>query len=362
MKFLIAGGGTGGHVYPALAIAKALQAADPSAQTEFVGTSRGIETKLVPDQGYALHLLPVGRLNKNVGILERVRTLVFLPISLLQACRLIWRLKPDLVLGVGGYASAPALVAAKLFRVPTCIWEPNAFPGMANRWLAKIVDHVILVFKEAAEHMGRSDFELIGMPVRPEIENASPRVPTTSDFCVLIFGGSQGARAINTVVSDSICSGHRSLKGVRFVHQTGKWDFESTKAKYSKCPAAQGKVDCLEYLDDMPDRYNWADLVVARSGTGTIFELAAMGKASILIPLPTAADDHQTKNAKVLADADAAILIPQKDFTVEAFIKSIEKLEKNPEQLHRMEQKARLFFQKNSAQEIAVRLQRWAGR
>lgn len=360
MKVLIAGGGTGGHVYPALSIAAAIQQKNPNANIQFVGTPRGIESRVIPEQGYKLHLLNVGRLNSNVSLGERIKTVLQLPLSLIQACVLIFKFRPSIVIGVGGYASGPALVAAKMFKIPTCIWEPNAYPGMANRWLSKFVDHAIVVFKESANFLKLKDVHIVPMPVRAEIEAAPVRIPKTSDFCVLVFGGSQGARAINNVVSEAICSGHPKLKSVRFVHQTGKADFEKLNDLYKKSANATGKVDCLEYLNNMPERYNWADLVVARSGTGTLSELAAMGKASILIPLPSAADDHQTKNAKVLADAGAALLIPQKDFTVQSFISAIEKLEKNSEEIQQMEVEVKKFFKAKSAQLIAEKIINWA--
>ncbi len=360
MKYLIAGGGTGGHVYPALAIAKAIEKEDPDAMIEFVGTPRGIENQIIPKEGYHLHLLKVGRLNSNVSKLERLKTLFQLPIAILKAFYLVFRFSPNMVIGVGGYASGPALLAAKLLRKNTCIWEPNAYPGMANRILSKFVDHGIVVFAKAKDHLQLKDLNILPMPVRAEIANAELRIAKTTDFCVLVFGGSQGARAINEVVSEAICSGHPSLKQVRFVHQTGRIDFEKIKQKYENSANATGHVECLEYLHDMPERYNWADLVVSRSGTGTLSELNAMGKASILVPLPTAADDHQTKNAQVLADAGAALLIPQADFTVQSFISAIERLEKDSEVLKAMEQKSKQFYQKGASEKIGKTIVGWA--
>ncbi len=354
MKILIAGGGTGGHVYPAVAIAKAVLQKDPAADIQFVGTSRGVESKIIPRENFKLHLIEIGRLNSNVALTERLKTLITLPFALLKAAALVWRLKPDVVLGVGGYVSGPTLLAAALLKKKTVIWEPNAYPGLANRLLSRFVDTAIVVFEKSKDFMAAKKYLQIAMPIRQEIEEAAAHVPFTADFCILVFGGSQGARAINNAVASLVESGGPWLSEVRMVHQTGPHDFESVKQRYEQTPNAFGRVECLEYLHDMPARYAWADLVICRSGTGTLSELSATGKPAILIPLPTAADDHQTENAKVLAAAGAAVLLPQKEMqSTDKLATLIRNFKAHPEELERISQNIRRFHQPRAAAAIA---------
>lgn len=352
MKVLIAGGGTGGHVYPALTIAKAFQALHPGVEIHFVGTSMGIENKIIPKAGYTLHLIEVGRLSKNVDWSERFWTLVQLPFSLLRAAILVWRIKPDIVLGVGGYASGPALMMAALMGRFTAIWEPNAIPGLTNRLLSRFVSLGIVVFEGAKKHLKTKDLMQIPMPVREELEQTQVRVPKQAEFCVLVFGGSQGARAINEALLAAIKIDGDWLKQTRIVHQTGSHDFANIKKEYEKTSHAFGHVECLEYIDDMEKRYQWADLVICRAGTGTLSELAAQGKAAILIPLPSAADDHQTKNAEELANSSAAILLPQSKLSSVTLSERIQHFKNHPEELESMEKKIRLFHRPQSAQAI----------
>jgi UDP-N-acetylglucosamine--N-acetylmuramyl-(pentapeptide) pyrophosphoryl-undecaprenol N-acetylglucosamine transferase len=351
MKILIAGGGTGGHVYPAITLAKSFQNIRPGVEIHFVGTPLGIENKIVPREGFPLHLIKVGRL--NVGWKEKLITLIRLPLALLSAAFLVWRLKPDLVLGVGGYASGPALLAAALMGRFTAIWEPNATPGLANRILAPFVKLAIVVFDEARVQLKCKEVVRMPMPVRPEIESVSERIAKTPDFCVLVFGGSQGARAINEAVVGAV--GHQSewLKSLRIVHQTGPLEFEKVKNQYALIPHAFGHVECKDYLHDMSSRYQWADLIICRSGTGTLSELAALGKAAILIPLPTAADDHQTKNAEALVQKRAAVMINQKNLTPQALIDLVLEFKKEPERIRELEENIRKLHQKGASTAVA---------
>jgi len=234
----------------------------------------------------------------------------------------------------------------------TAIWEPNAMPGMANRWLSRFVRLAIVVFGAAKSHLLTKDIAQIPMPVRPDMDRPCPRLPQSADFCVLVFGGSQGSRAINNAVLAAVNRGGEWLKQTRIVHQTGKIDFERIKSEYAKSQNAFGHVECVEYLNDMYQRYQWADVVICRSGTGTISELAAMGKASILIPLSTAADDHQTKNAMSLVDAGAARLLPQSELNSQSLSDEIEKLKNHPELLETLEKNVRQFHRPGSALEI----------
>ncbi|MGE0528760.1 MAG: glycosyltransferase, partial [Bdellovibrionales bacterium] len=304
-KVLIAAGGTGGHIYPALAMADAFRRLCPGVKVEFVGTPHGLENKIIPPKGYKIHLLPVGRLNSNVPLWERLRTLTVLPWSFIKSARLLRRERPDFVLGVGGYVSGPVLLMASLLGFRSAIWEPNAMPGMANRILARFVDECWVVFEEARAFLKSRRLHTAGMPVRQEIEDvpaltagAAPATtapgaapaPDRGGFHILVFGGSQGARGINNTVLAMVKEGGEGLRGCRIVHQTGAADFERIREGYAEIPRRAGsdgdlalppvEVDVREYLHDMGNQYAQADLVICRAGTGTLSELAACGKAA----------------------------------------------------------------------------------
>lgn len=350
LKILIAAGGTGGHIYPALAMADAFRQWQPETRIEFVGTAQGLENKIIPAQGYTLHHLSVGRLNSNVSVMERLKTLARLPWAFVQSAQLLRRERPDLVLGVGGHASGPLLLMAALLGFRSAIWEPNAMPGLANRWLARFVDDCWVVFDEAKPLLHNAHLHRAGMPVRQEIEEMSvaPK-PVHADFNILVFGGSQGARGINNAVCEMFKLASENLNGLSLVHQTGSADFARIQAGYEPIRLTSGQIQVHEYLHDMGQRYAMADLVICRSGTGTLSELAACGKASILIPLPTASDDHQRKNAESLVRQGAAVMILQKDLTPQALLDVIQSLRQDSARLARMSQAVRQFHQPQAA-------------
>lgn len=352
MRVLIAGGGTGGHIYPALSIAKAIQEVCSDAHVEFVGTPTGLEAKLIPQAGYRIHFIPIGRLNKNVSILERVKTLFQIPFSLVRGMILIFREKPDFVLGVGGFASAPVVLAAALLGKKSYIWEPNAYPGLANRLLSLFVSRCFVVFTEAAHHMKNKNITRVHMPVRKEIEMTRVRTPSMGRFRILVFGGSQGARAINNALFGVVKEGGAWLQETEIVHQTGSLDFDRISKQYKDLAQENLPVQVLEYIHDMPNRYAWADLVISRSGTGTISELAACGKAALLIPLPTAADDHQTQNAQALVNQGGAKILAQKELTPARLIQEIKYFKNSPEVIRQLESQIRKFHKPNAAEEI----------
>lgn len=353
-KILIAAGGTGGHIYPALAIAAALKKIEPRLEIEFVGTPHGLENKLIPREGYTLHHVAIGRLNHNVPLRERLMTVLRLPWALIQAMRLILRLKPRFVLGVGGHVTGPVVLASALLRRPAILWEPNAHPGLANRWLAPFVDRALVVFSEAGKLLRARKILTVGMPVRDAIEQVGRHTPHVGElrrpFHLLIFGGSQGSRAINNVVMEAVAAGGDWLKDVEIVHQTGTADFHRIKFRYDQVNA---KVDVQEYLHDMDSRYRWADLVVARAGIGTVAELAACGKAAVLIPLPTAADNHQQRNAEALIKKEAAIMILQKEFSVERLRDLVISCKTHPETVDQLAANIRKFHQSQADLKIA---------
>lgn len=353
---LIAAGGTGGHIYPALAIAQAIQRLDSTARVEFIGTPHGLENQLIPREGFTLHHIQIGRLNRNVRFGERLRTLLQLPLALIQSSLLVLKKRPHAVLGVGGFVTGPALFAAALLGRRCYLWEPNAHAGMANRLLSPFMRECLVVFDQAALGLRSKRITKVGVPVRPKIHELSENHATTSDTTklhVLIFGGSQGAKAINDTVSEALCSAKIDFARVDVVHQTGANDYARISQRYRD---ANVPVEVHEYLYDMEKRYAWASLVFARSGTGTVSEISAAGKAAVMIPLPTAADNHQQKNTEALLSKGAAVMILQKDFTPNEFARVIEQFYSDRERLRKVGEAARQFYQPHADVTIARKL------
>jgi len=353
----IAGGGTGGHIYPGVAIARALIKADATVQIRFVGTKTGLENKIVPREGFALDIIQGGKLNFSGNVLEKIRTLVKIPLGLVQAVALIWKHKPQFVLGVGGYASGPFVMAAAALGIPTAIWEPNAHPGLANRWLSRFVDRCYVVFPQSKEWLKNKNIFQFGMPVRKEIEEGRSAAKQDQDFHLLSFGGSQGSRAISTALSDALMQKGEWVKNLKVVHQIGSTDFTKLQQKYS---GMEDLVTPFEFIYDMPGYYSWADLVVARGGASTITELAAFGVVPIIIPLP-AADNHQQKNAESLVVAGAGKMLIQENLTPQTLIAEIQELRTNPNLMKQMSEKMHQFFQPRAAEKIAADIFEQAG-
>jgi UDP-N-acetylglucosamine--N-acetylmuramyl-(pentapeptide) pyrophosphoryl-undecaprenol N-acetylglucosamine transferase len=314
VRIVIAGGGTGGHLYPGIAVARELLARRPDAQISFAGTARGIEARVVPREGFALDLLRSAGL-KGKGAADRLRGAALLPLGLADAWRIVSKRRPLLVIGVGGYSSGPVVLAAALRRIPTMLLEQNAVPGLTNRLLAKVVRQAAVTFASTCAFFGAKAF-VSGNPVRPEFLGGADQAGESeangaeSGVGVLVFGGSQGAHAINMAMVAAAPELAASGAGLRITHQTGERDVEVVRAAY----AGAGLAATVEpFLYDMGRRLRQADLIVCRAGATTLAELTAAGKGALLIPLPTATDDHQKKNAQVLAAAGAAELIEQKD-------------------------------------------------
>lgn len=353
-QIVIAGGGTGGHVYPALSIAQALVKMNPNLRVDFVGTEQGFESKIIPPSGFPLHYLRVGKLNLSGGIMEKLKTLIMLPLSLVQAVRLYFRLKPDFVLGVGGYASGPFVLIAALMGTPSAIWEPNAYPGLTNRLLARFVSVSFVVFDEAKKLLKSREAVRVGLPVREEIEQLGEQIEknmasSTSGqdhpFRLLVFGGSQGARAVNKAVYEYFRTHKNELNQMKVVHQTGKLDFAEYQEKYKDLSF----VEVKEYLNPMVDFYKQADMIICRAGASTVAEVTALGKTTLFIPLPTAADNHQVKNAESLVQHHAAFMIEQKDLTTEKLAKQIQTVMESLELRKDICQKLRQLHVKNAA-------------
>ncbi len=333
-RVLFAGGGTGGHLYMAIAVARTLQAANPATQFLFVGTPEGLEARIVPQQGFLLETIHVGGL-KNVGIRRLVRTAVQLPLSLVHSLRIVSRFRPDAVLGVGGYASGPVVLAAFLRRIPSVIIEPNVEPGLANRLLRPLVDRIAVAFKETAARFGVKA-RITGVPIREEFFRVREHAFDADRLTVLIFGGSRGSRPLNQLVSASLpqLAGHP----VHLIHQTGPDDYETVRETYREVDIS---AEILPYIDDMPACFNRADLIVSRSGASTVAEITAAGRPALLVPFPHAADDHQTKNARALESRGAAIVMVQKETTGETLAAKVSELVRDRAQLGRMAAAAR---------------------
>ncbi|HEX4308549.1 MAG TPA: undecaprenyldiphospho-muramoylpentapeptide beta-N-acetylglucosaminyltransferase [Acidobacteriaceae bacterium] len=344
---LIAGGGTGGHIIPALAIADELKA-QYGAEILFVGTARGLESRLVPAAGYRLELIRVGQLNR-VSLATRLRTLIDLPMGLLQCVRLLRTFRPAVVIGVGGYASGPVMGAAILLRIPTLAFEPNAIPGLANRLVGNWVKAAAVNFEPAARYFRNA--HLTGIPVRAEFFHLAPRPKAPPHL--LVFGGSQGARALNGLMPKIVASLLASVPGLTVLHQAGARHAEATLAAYQASGAPPDRWQVAPFLDDMPRRFEAADLVLARSGASTVAELAAAGKPAVLIPLPTAADDHQRRNAEVMAQAGAARVLLEADLTDALLEGTLSDLLTQPEKLRAMAENAKDLAHPDAAQKIA---------
>lgn len=336
---MIAGGGTGGHVYPAIAIAQEWMARAGERRVVFVGTERGLETKIVPKAGFPLELISVGGL-KGKGGADLVRNVARLPVGFSQAWSLISKHRPTVVLGVGGYSSGPVLVAAKLRGRPTAIHEANAFPGLTNRILGRFTTAVAVAFDEAATRLKRKDAVVTGNPIRKEFFEAHGQRSTINDQRqLLIFGGSQGSRKINEVMSGALLFLARLKDRMKIVHQTGPNDLEKVREAYRTSAFADARV--VPYLDPIVTEIANADLVVSRSGAMTIGELAAVGRAAILIPFAAATNNHQELNARVVERAGGAIVITEGQLTPERLALAVAEVINDPDRAGRMGASAR---------------------
>lgn len=343
---LIAAGGTGGHLFPGIAVAQELRRRDPRARIVFVGTPRGLESRLVPRAGYELALLPVLPL-KAVGFARLLRGLLALPWALLRAAALVRRLRPAAVLGVGGYAGGPVCLAASLLGVRTVILEPNARPGFTNRVLRPVVRRAACAYEEAVREFGAKGV-LTGNPVRGGFASLPAR-PHRPPLTLLAFGGSQGSRVLNQALVAAL----GRLPGpaeLRLVHQTGEAQRAEVAAAYA---SAARDAEIVAFLDDMEARFAAADLVLARSGATTCAELCAAGKASVLVPFARAADDHQRVNAQALASAGAALMIEERELSGERLAQALAALVREPARIEAMESAARRLGRPDAAARVA---------
>ena len=334
MKLIIAGGGTGGHLFPALAVAEEFTGRDAATEIVFVGAERGLEKEVVPAKGYKLVLLDVEGFKKRTGS-EKLRALYKAAKAMIKARRIIKDIGPDGVIGSGSYSSGPVVLAARLMGVKTAILEQNVVPGLTNRILGKLVDRVYTSFPEASKYFPAGKTVLAGNPIRGGIKEAhSERVlKEGAKFNILVFGGSQGATAINAAFLDASEYLVDIWNDLGVVHQTGEKGYGLAKDSYDRKGL---KVDLEKFIDDMAAVYATADLVVCRSGATTIAEITALGTASILIPYPFSTDGHQEANARHLTDRGAAVMINQDELTGATLARTIRGFYEDREKLDRV--------------------------
>jgi UDP-N-acetylglucosamine--N-acetylmuramyl-(pentapeptide) pyrophosphoryl-undecaprenol N-acetylglucosamine transferase len=350
LRVVIAGGGTGGHLYPGIAVARELLRRRPDAQVSFAGTARGIEARVVPKEGLALDLLRSAGL-KGKSRVSFLRGLSLLPLSGVDAWRIVSARSPHVVIGVGGYSSGPVVLMAALRRIPTLLLEQNAVPGLTNRLLARVVDAAAVTFEASRAYFGRRAI-VTGNPVRPEFFEAAAR-PEGGPPRVLIFGGSQGAHAINMAMVEAAPRLAAHPGGLAITHQTGERDLERVREGYRRA-GLEARVE--PFLYSMDREMKAADLVICRAGATTIAELTASGRPALLIPLPTATDDHQRRNAAVLADAGAAELLDQRDLAGAVLAERVIALAGDRTRLESMSQAARRLARPDAARAIVDRV------
>ena len=353
MRAILAGGGTGGHVIPAIAIAQQLRDSY-GAETIFIGTQRGIETRLVPQAGFRLRLIDVGQLNR-VSLATRFKTLTALPTAIAAAWSIMADFRPDVVIGVGGYASGPAMLAAALRGTATLVFEPNVVPGFANRMVAPMAKAAAVHFEQTCRWF--QNCEVTGVPVRREFFEI-PRRDSDSAPTLLLFGGSQGSRALNRALVESLPVLAERIPRIHVIHQTGEREYQQIQSEYLKVSI---RAEVSPFINDMASAFACADLLVCRSGASTVAEIAAAGKAAIFVPLPTAADDHQTRNAESLARRGAAFMIRESEFTSASFVETVASLIVDRPRLEAIGQAARQIAHSDAAAHIAAMAARLAG-
>ncbi|MGD0345566.1 MAG: undecaprenyldiphospho-muramoylpentapeptide beta-N-acetylglucosaminyltransferase [Terracidiphilus sp.] len=355
LKILIAGGGTGGHIIPALAVARELRDRH-GAEVLLVGTARGLESRLVPEAGFALRLIDIGPL-KSVSFATRLRTLSRLPASVGACKRLIREFQPGAVLGVGGYASGPAMLAALWLKIPTMIYEPNAMPGLANRLVGRRVQRAAINFPAAARWFRNA--EVTGVPVRSEF--FSLPAPTGAPH-LLIFGGSLGARIFNTNLPKLMPALLCAVPGLTILHQCGERHAAATLEAYQASGADASRWQVRPFLSDMAAEFARAHLILSRSGATTVAEEAAAGKPAVLVPFAAATDEHQRRNAEAMVEAGAAVMLEEKDLEIpERLLAALTGLLNDPPRRSAMAAAARTQAHPGAAARIADRLVELAG-
>ncbi|MDH4097360.1 MAG: undecaprenyldiphospho-muramoylpentapeptide beta-N-acetylglucosaminyltransferase [Nitrospira sp.] len=353
MTVVIAAGGTGGHLYPAVALAREFLKRDPSTKILFVGTRRGIESKVLAHEGFELKFITAKPV-MGKGLFAVIQGLLSVPVGLWQSLGILRQRRADVVIGVGGYTSPAMLAAAALRGTARVIVEPNAYPGMANKAVAPFAQRIFLAFESAAASFDRQKVRVVGTPVRQEFlvragQGEGP--PVGASQHLLVFGGSQGAKAINSAMLDGAASLVERLPGLTITHQTGEADYQRVRDTYGRSGV---QAEVVPFLYDMPKVLRKADLVVARAGAMTIAELTACGKPAILIPLPTAIYDHQMKNARAMEAAGGAMVLPQADLSGSTLSELVSAILLNRQRLQAMSAKSH-EMRRIDAGEVIVR-------
>ncbi|MGF1508513.1 MAG: undecaprenyldiphospho-muramoylpentapeptide beta-N-acetylglucosaminyltransferase [Myxococcota bacterium] len=350
MKMLIAGGGTGGHLFPGIAVAEEVLTRRSGNEVLFIGTDRGLEARVLPALGYRLECIDVTGI-KGTGLTSKLRGMLRVPQAVWTSLFVVRAFRPDVAVGVGGYASGPAIAAAWLLGVPCAVMEQNSVPGVTNRILARIAKRIFVAFPSSARFFPEQRVLALGNPIRRQILDnfLEPSRHREDRFCVLVLGGSQGARGLNDRVAEAVEILHE--KGVRlhWKHQAGETDLKRLQERYGDLGA---DVDVVAFIEDMSTAYRQADVVICRAGATTLAELTVAKKASILVPFPYATDNHQELNALSLAEAGAAIMVRERELDGTRLAGLIEGLVSDRAQITRMEQAAALIGRPEAAREI----------
>jgi UDP-N-acetylglucosamine--N-acetylmuramyl-(pentapeptide) pyrophosphoryl-undecaprenol N-acetylglucosamine transferase len=359
LKLIIAGGGTGGHIFPGLAVGMELMKRHPGSEILFVTGSRKIESDILKDAGIKRSSIMVEGI-KGRGLTGTLKALAKAPCGFIQSLLIIKKFSPDFVLGVGGYSAGPVCLAARLTGKKTAIHEQNSFPGMTNRLLSRIVNRVFISFRESERYFPRGKTSFTGNPVREEFASAvKDNMESDGRFAILVTGGSQGAVAVNSAVIEALAIMKERGKAPLIIHQTGQVDYDRVVQAYRE-KGLEG--DIKPFIQDMLTVYGQADIFIGRAGAGTIFELAALGKPSILIPYPYAADDHQTANARMLEDVGGARVIAQRELTPEKLAGILGGLMDDKIILRKMGECARKAAKSDAAKTIADEIEGMIGK
>lgn len=347
MKIIIAGGGTGGHLFPGIAIAREFQKRDPNIKILFVGTRKGIESEVLPKEKLQLKTILSsglkGRLSWHTFI-----ALGEIPIALVQSFWILVNFRPNLVLGVGGYVTGPFVLMARFLRIPAVIQEQNLIPGITNRILGRIANKIFIAFEKSKKYFPENKVEVTGNPVREEYYESKIKTKE-SRFNVLIFGGSRGAGTINHAMAQALDFLSEDKGSLHFIHQTGQEQFQTILAEYR---AKNMSMEVSSFIFNMADFFQRSNLVICRAGATTIAELTACGKAAILIPFPYAANNHQQLNAELLVEEGAAIMIKDSELTGKKLAELIKELMRHPERINKMERASARLAKKEAGKKI----------
>ena len=350
-RVVIAGGGTGGHLYPGIALARALIRNDMDIEISFVGTQKGLEAKVLPREGFDLKTILSAGL---FGIKKIARWVSWckLPISTAQSMSFLIRKRPGLVVGVGGYASGPLVLSAWILRIPILIHEQNSIPGMTNKWLGKIADKIAVSFKDSTAMFPREKVEVTGNMIRDEFSKPKEDFPKIDDpFRVLVLGGSQGAHSINMAMVAALQLLSQQKRDLHITHQTGEADFEMVKMQYMRNKFSS---DVRPFIEDIEDQYRKASLVVCRAGATTLAEVTACGKMSILVPFPYATHNHQVKNARILEAANAGEIVLDEELSGPRIAKSIIQAMEEPQRLKIMEENSYKLGNRDATEKVRL--------